>query len=97
VAAFGTTYHERDELITASDALSEAADHASGDRSTQLTDVSETVADLAEREPGPDHGRLARIEYTLRELEESADEDVVDNVDDALSHIKEYRKTVEGV
>jgi len=87
----------REELIAASDTLSEASDHASGDRSTQLTDVSETVGDLAEREPGPDHGRLARIEYTLRELEESADEEVVGHVDDALSHIKAYRKTVEGV
>lgn len=87
----------RDELITASDALGEAADHASGDRSTQLTDVSETLADLAEREPKPDHGRLARLEYTLRELKESSDEALVDNVNDALAQIKEYRKTVEGV
>lgn len=87
----------RDELITASDALGKAADHASSDRSTQLAAVSETMATLAEREPGPDHGRLARIEYTLRELKESADEDVADKVDDALSHIKEYRKTVQGV
>lgn len=87
----------RDELVTASDALSEAADHASGDRSAQLIDVSETLGDLAEREPKPDHGRLARIEYTLRELKESSDEALVDNVNDALSQIKEYRKTVEGV
>jgi len=86
-----------DELIAASEALDDAAEHAAGDRSTQLTDVAETVANLAEREPGPDHGRLARIEYTLRELKAGADEGVVGAVDDALGHIKEYRKTVEGV
>jgi hypothetical protein len=85
------------ELMAASDALDEAADHASSDRSAQLTDTVETLASLAEREPGPDHGRLARIEYTLRELKASADSDVVDRINTAVDHIKEYRKTVEGV
>lgn len=85
------------ELIAASDALKAAADHASSDRSTQLTETAETLTTLAEREPGPDHGRLARLEYTLRELKESADEEVVDRIEAAVDHIKEYRKTVEGV
>lgn len=86
-----------DELIAASDALNTAADHASDERASRLTETAETLADLAERDHGADHGRLARIEYTLRELKAGADDGVVDAVDDGLGHIKAFRKTVEGV
>ena len=86
-----------DELIAASDALADAATHASDDRATGLTETAETLAGLAERDHGADHGRLARIEYTLRELKDAADEGVGDGIDDALGHIKAFRKTVDGV
>lgn len=86
-----------DELIAASDALAAVADHASDDRAAGLTETAETLAALAERDHGADHGRLARIEYTLRELQDGADEGVSDGIDDALGHIKAFRKTVEGV
>jgi len=86
-----------DELIAANDALGDVADHASDDRAAGLTETAETLAGLAERDHGADHGRLARIEYTLRELQDGADEGVAEGVDDALGHIKAFRKTVDGV
>ena len=87
----------RTALVGASDALRAAAERASADRGRQLTDTADTLSMLATRQPGPDHGRLARLEYTLRELQEAANPEAVDHIDDALGHIKAYRKTVEGV
>jgi hypothetical protein len=86
-----------DDLIAASDALADAAEHASDDQAAGLTATAETLAELAKRDHGADHGRLARIEYTLRELHDGADEQVGGGIDDALGHIKAFRKTVEGV
>ncbi|MGZ0746516.1 DUF7553 family protein [Haloparvum sp. AD34] len=87
----------RPELEAASDALREAADVASPALADDLVEKAETVADLATRNEGPDHGRLARLEHALRELAERGSADVADRVDRALDHVKEYRKTVEGV
>ncbi|MFO7834166.1 MAG: hypothetical protein R6V31_08965 [Halohasta sp.] len=56
-----------------------------------------TLSTLSTRQPGPAHGRLARLQYTLRELKEAANPEAVDHIDDAIAHIKAYRKTVEGV
>ncbi|WP_253736940.1 DUF7553 family protein [Halohasta salina] len=87
----------RTALVEASDALRAAAERASAERGHQLTETADTLSTLASREPGPDHGRLARLEYTLRELKEAANPEAVDHIDDALGQIKAYRKTVEGV
>jgi len=86
-----------DELIAASEALDDAADHASDDRAAGLTETAETLAALADRDHGADHGRLARIEYTLRELKDGSEAAVEDSIDAALGHIKAFRKTVDGV
>jgi hypothetical protein len=87
----------RTALVEASDALRVAAERAAADRGEQLTETADTLSMLSTRQPGPDHGRLARLEYTLRELREAANPEVVEHIDDALDHIRAYRKTVEGV
>jgi len=87
----------RTALVDASDALRAAATRASAERGAQLTQTAETLSMLATRQPGPDHGRLARLEYTLRELQEAANPEAVEHIDDAIDRIKAYRKTVEGV
>ena len=87
----------RDELIAASQSLEAAAEGADDDLAAKLSEQAETLATLAEREKGPDHGRLAKIEHSLRSLQESADEAGSDLIDDALDHVKAYRSTVEGV
>jgi len=87
----------RTELIAASDALTDAAEGTDDDLSAKLSEQADTLATLAERENGPDHGRLAKIEHSLRSLKESASDDGADHIDDALDHVKAYRSTVDGV
>lgn len=87
----------RPKLEAASDALHDAADVASPPVADDLTGKAETVADLATRSEGPDHGRLARLEHALRELVDEGSDDVAERVERALDHVRDYRKTVEGV
>lgn len=87
----------RPELDAASDTLYDAAEVATPELATQLAETAETVADLAHRDAGPDHGRLARLEYKLRGFTDSGSTEVADRVETALEHVREYRKTVEGV
>lgn len=87
----------RPELEAATDALHDAADVASPEVADDLVEKAETVADLATRSEGPDHGRLARLEHALRELVAEGSDDVAERVERALGHVREYRKTVEGV
>lgn len=87
----------RDELIAASESLNSAAEGADDDLSANLSEQADTLATLAERETGPDHGRLAKLEHSLRSLQESASDEEADLIDDALDQIKAYRSTVDGV
>ena len=85
----------RTALVEASDALRAAAERASANRRRRLTDSADMLSMLATRQPGPDHGRLAQLECTLRGLKEAANPETVDHIDDALGQIKTYRKTAE--
>ncbi|WP_430505392.1 DUF7553 family protein [Haloparvum sp. PAK95] len=87
----------RPELEAASDALREAADVASPVLADDLVEKAETVADLATRNEEPDHGRLARLEHALRGFVDEGSDEVAERVEQALDHVREYRKTVEGV
>src|SRR6056297_2584190 len=87
----------RDELIAASESLEDAAAGADAEVADKLSAQAETLATLADREKGPDHGRLAKIEHSLRSLQESVDEDGIDLIAAALDHVKAYRSTVDGV
>lgn len=87
----------RPDLEAASERLRDAAAAAGPELAEALTDQAETVASLAAAENGPDHGRLARLEHTLRSLQADASGDVPDHVEAALEKIKSYRETVEGV
>ena len=87
----------RDELIAASQSLETAAEGADTEVADKLAAQAATLATLADREKGPDHGRLAKIEHSLRSLQASVDEAGSDQIDDALDHVKAYRSTVDGV
>ncbi|SFR92496.1 hypothetical protein SAMN05216559_1084 [Halomicrobium zhouii] len=88
----------RDELATASDLLASAADSTDDeDDAERLDGLSGQLSDLAEAERGPDHGRLARIENALNDLEASAGDDAAGTIADAHEHVTEYRSGVEGV
>lgn len=85
------------ELEAAAEALEAGAEAASGGTADRLATQAETVADLAERPSAADHGRLARLEHTLREIRESASDAAAARIDDAMDRISAYRETVEGV
>jgi hypothetical protein len=87
----------RTELAAASELLESAADTADGDATERLSQLATQLSTLATRDRGPDHGRLARIESGLDELQRGADDEVAGTIEDALAEIRAYRETVEGV
>lgn len=88
----------RDNLARASELLATAADDSDDeDAAERLGSLSDQLDTLAERDRGPDHGRLARIESGLNEVQGDASDDVAATIDEALEAIRAYRETVEGV
>jgi hypothetical protein len=88
----------REELATASDLLeSAAADTDNADASERLGELSDQLEGLSTADRGPDHGRLARIQSALNELQSGDGADVADAIDDADDAINEYRSDLEGV
>jgi hypothetical protein len=84
----------RDELVTASEALDQAASDVDAEHRERIEDQSEALMSLAERELGPDQGRLDRHMNILSELyDETGNEDV----ERALEQVREYRTGVGGV
>ncbi|WP_415383175.1 hypothetical protein [Halosimplex sp. TS25] len=85
----------RENLATASDTLESAADATTDDDAAErLQSLADQLDSLATRDRDPDHGRLARIENALHDLE---DTDVADQVTDAHESVVAFRETVEGV
>lgn len=87
---------DRAKLREASDVLNEAAESVQGTTGDRLREQAEQLADLATRTHGPDHGRIARVQQKLTDIE--ADEPAAaDAIDEAYELLNEYRETVEGV
>jgi hypothetical protein len=88
----------RENLANASDRLEAAAAATDdGDAADRLRDLAGQLDTLAERERGPDHGRLARIENALGDLSESVGADARAEIDAAHDAVVAFRETVEGV
>lgn len=88
----------REELTRAADLLYEASDEIGDDTLAERTSgTAEQLERFADAERGPDHGRMARIENTLREIESGTEGDVRETVEEAHEHLSAYRSTVEGV
>ncbi|MFB6116925.1 hypothetical protein [Halosegnis sp.] len=85
----------RDHLRQAATALDRAAENLSD--AERARELAETLRSLAERERGPDHGRLARIERALAELGEDVDGAATEAIAETTEHVQAYRETVEGV
>jgi hypothetical protein len=84
----------RDELVTASEALDQAATDVEAEHRERIEDQSESLMNLAEREPGPDQGRLDRHMNILNELYDATGNE---DVERALEQVREYRTGVSGV
>ena len=88
----------RANLASASDRLEAAADRTDDeDAAERLRDLAGQLDTLAERERGPDHGRLARIENALGDLQEQAGEDAAAEIEAGHDAVIAFRETVEGV
>lgn len=87
----------REHLRRASQHLAAAAETAQGETGERLDEQAEQFARLADRERGPDHGRLARHERVVADIADDAGEGVADHVDDALEAVHAFRETIEGV
>ena len=88
----------RENLATASQRLEAAADAADDGPSAQrLRDLADQLDTLAERERGPDHGRLARHERILTEIAEAEGGTVASKIDEAIDDVRAYRETIDGV
>lgn len=84
----------RDELRRASEALQRAATDVSDEQRERVETQADQLASLADRDQGPDHGRLARHMLTIQELAEQTGHD---DVQTAYDHVKTYREGIEGV
>jgi hypothetical protein len=88
----------RDELTTASDLLESAADDTGNDgASERLGELAGQLDRLSTANRGADHGRLARIQSALNELESGDGADVADTIAEADDVINEFRADLEGV
>ncbi|WP_254536930.1 DUF7553 family protein [Halomarina litorea] len=86
----------REELRDAAETLREGATHADGDRRRRIEGQADALETLADRERGPDQGRLDRHMNILRELGEEED-GATDYVDRALEYVRQYREGVGGI
>lgn len=84
------------ELTAAADALRSAADAATDERATdECALLADRFDDLAGTEP--DHGTLARLDNSLRDLVEQTTPPATDHVETAREEVRTYRTGVEGV
>lgn len=87
----------REELATAADRLTDVAATAGDDAAARLQDIADQLTDLAEADQDPDHGRLARIESKLHDVEDDVGADAAEQIDAAFDDIHAFRETLEGV
>ncbi|WP_436923448.1 DUF7553 family protein [Halosimplex amylolyticum] len=88
----------RENLADASDTLESAADATTDDDAAErLESLADQLDSLSTRDRDPDHGRLARIENALHDLEESSSDDVAELIESAHESVVAFRETVEGV
>jgi len=88
----------REELETASNLLESAADDTDDeDASERLGELAGQLEQLSTADRGPDHGRLARIQSALNDIQGGDGADVANAIDDADDAINEYRSDLEGV
>lgn len=85
----------RTELAEASELL--ASIDASGEAAERLADIADQLDRLSTADRGPDHGRLARIQTALGEIQTDVDDEGAAAIDEALESVVAYRETVDGI
>lgn len=88
----------REEIARASDLLESAADEtADADSSDRLADLAEQLDGLATGNHGPDHGRIARLQAALDEIQPAVEDEPAATIEKARDELRSYRETIEGV
>jgi hypothetical protein len=88
----------REHLQRASRRLRTAAEAATDEGAAdRLREQADEFATHADRDRGPDHGRLARHERILNEIAADENDAVSSAIEDALEEIRAFRATVDGV
>jgi hypothetical protein len=88
----------RAELTTASDLLESAAADTENDAATErLGELAGQLERLSTADRGPDHGRLARLQSALNDLQSGDGADVAETIEEADDAINEYRAELDGV
>jgi molecular chaperone GrpE (heat shock protein) len=86
------------ELTGAVEQLESAASETTDDdASERLSELAAQVTDIADGETKADHGRIARIQAALDELQSSVEDDVAAMVDRARDKLSSYREGLDGV
>jgi uncharacterized membrane protein YccC len=89
---------DESELRAAADDLQSAREQVSDSETTERLERStDQLQQMIDAERGPDHGRLDRLMHNLRDVESDLNGDAAETVGSALSHVRAYRETVEGV
>ena len=92
------TEDDRSDLRTATDTLTEVRERVSNDETADRLDAfADQLRKMADADRGPDHGRLDRVMHGLREIAEELGGENAEAVENARSHVRSYRETVEGV
>jgi ABC-type transporter Mla subunit MlaD len=86
----------REQLKRASELLASAASQTD-DSSDRLADLADQLENLSEGGRGPDHGRLARFQAALDEIQPDVDDDTAATIEEARDELSDYRETLEGV
>jgi len=87
----------RQDLADAASHLETASESAGGDSHDRLIELADQLNTLATRDSDPDHGRLARIQNALGEVQSDVDNHTAATIDDANDAINAFRETLEGV
>jgi hypothetical protein len=86
------------KLANASDHLESAASQTSEtDASERLADLADQVADLAANESRADHGRIARLQAALDEVQPTVDDETATTIETARDELSSFRETLDGV
>jgi len=92
------TEDDGSDLWTATDTLAEVRERVSDDETAdRLGAFADRLRRMADAGRGPDHGRLDRVMYGLREIADELDGENAEAVKNARSHVRSYRETVDGV
>jgi len=85
-----------DELRNALDELRAARDLADGEAEKRIASLVDSVSDAVEADRTVDHGKLARMDRTLAEIEEASAGEAEAAVADARDALRTYREGVPG-